>query len=211
MGDTIPGTCRQGWSHPKKRGGWPPPCLGAAGQMRSPSARSRGFTLVELMITVAIIAVLAVLAGVGYVRFIRTAKTAEPAQMISQIKGAQENFRAESHRYLDVSVGSLDTYFPTDLPKNGKVPWDISSCTTDPCKGFRTLNVRADGQVWYRYATIAGFADGAIKTYDGAAFGTANDPWFIVKATGDTNQDGVNGYYYSSSWINYVWNRNGDE
>ena len=173
-------------------------------------SRSRGFTLVELMITVAIIAVLAVLAGVGYVRFIRTAKTGEAAQMIANIKGAQETYRAETLRYLDASGGNLDVYYPVELPKLGKVGWDTSGCTADPCKSFRILNVKADGMVVYRYSTIAGAGDGTAKTIDGIAF-TANEPWYIVKARGDTNQDGIDGLYWSSSFRNYIWSKNPDE
>lgn len=176
----------------------------------STGPRERGFTLVELMITVAIIAVLATLAGVGYVRFIRTAKTGEAAQMIANIKGAQETYRAETLRYLDASAGNLDSYYPTGIPKLGKVAWDTTGCTADPCKGFRVLNVKADGMVVYRYSTIAGAGDGTARTIDGIAF-TANEPWFIVKARGDTNQDGVDGLYWSSSFRNYIWSQNADE
>jgi type IV pilus assembly protein PilA len=180
---------------------------------RSTVSRERGFTLVELMITVAIIAVLAVLAGVGYVRFIRTAKTGEAAQMITNIKGAQESYRAETLRYYDVSGGGgIDVYFPIATPITGKVPWDTStSCTAAPCLGFKILNVKADGNVVYRYSSVAGPADGQPKSLDGQVFGTADDPWFVVKARGDTNQDGVDGFFWSSSWNNYIWSKNPDE
>jgi type IV pilus assembly protein PilA len=160
---------------------------------------------VELMITVAIIAVLAVLAAVGYARFIRTAKTGEATQMITTIKGAQEAYRADTLRYLDVSTGNIDLYFPTSAPVTGKVAWDMTSCAADPCRGFKSLNVKSDGPVYYRYSTIAGNADGVAHVVDGRTYPLAADPWFVVKARGDTNQDGKDGLYWSSSWDNLVW------
>ncbi|GAC1579842.1 MAG: hypothetical protein NVS3B20_10740 [Polyangiales bacterium] len=163
------------------------------------------------MITVAIIAVLAVLASVGYVRFIRTSKTGEATQMRGPIKGAQETYRAETLRYLDVSVGNIDNYFPISSPTTGKVAWDMSSCGAAPCAGFLTLNVKSDGPVNYRYSTIAGPADGVVRTIDGHTYPAANDPWYVVKARGDTNQDGVFGFFWSSSFDNTIWSVNGDE
>ncbi len=170
---------------------------------------SRGFSVMHLVVALPLLVVLVVLAGAGYVRFLRTAKTGEAAQMIANIKGAQETYRAETLGYLDVSV-NLDRYFPTAPPIQGNVPWDTSACTVDPCKGFRVLNVKADGSVAYRYSVIAGVGDGVARTIDGIAF-TAHEPWFVVKARGDTNQDGRDGLYWSASFRNYIWSQNPDE
>jgi prepilin-type N-terminal cleavage/methylation domain-containing protein len=166
------------------------------------ASASAGFTLVELMITVAIIGVLALLATVGYSRWIRTAKTAEATAMLGAIKSAEETWRAEHLNYKDVS-GSLETYYPLVMPPSDKkVAWNPATCAgTAVCDGFRFLNVQAESAVYYRYAVQAGPADGAPKTFDGKTFSTnAYDPWFVAKAYGDLDANGIPSYFWTSSF-----------
>jgi prepilin-type N-terminal cleavage/methylation domain-containing protein len=179
---------------------------------RSRTCRTAGFTLVELMITVAIVGVLAVLATVGYARWTRTAKTGEATSMIAAIKGAQESYRAEALRYLDVSKGDLNATFPTSAPTDQKAAWDPKACKgTTVCDNFAILNVQADSAVYYRYSSIAGAPDGAVRTIDGHTFPAANDPWYVVKAKGNLNNDSKFGYFWSSSFDGTIWSKDADE
>lgn len=164
------------------------------------SSKSVGFTLVELMITVAIIGVLALLATVGYARWARTAKTAEATAMLGAIKSAEEAWRAEHLNYMDVT-GNLATYYPESTPSDAKVAWNPSACSSTVCVNFRRLNVHAESAVYYRYAVHAGPADGAPKTFDGKTFSTgAYDPWFVAKAYGDLDANSVPSYFWTSSF-----------
>ncbi|MGZ3473463.1 MAG: type IV pilin protein [Polyangiales bacterium] len=198
------------------RSRWPVGCSRRTRQMmtsgRKRTSRAAGFTLVELMITVAIVGVLAVLATVGYARWTRTAKTGEATSMIAGIKGAQESYRAEALRYLDVSGGNIDNYYPQAAPTDQKAPWNPKACAgTAVCDNFRILNVQADSNVYYRYSTIAGPPDGAVRTVDGHTYPAANDPWYVVKARGDLNNNGKIGQFWSSSFDGTIWSKDSDE
>lgn len=179
----------------------------------------RGFTLIELMITVAIIAVLALLAGVGYARWIRTSKTGEATAMLSAIKGAEESYKAETYRYLDVSGSpggtSIPAFYPTSSPNDQRETWNPTACSATPiCARFVQLNISADNTsagVYYRYGVTAGPATGANFVFDGRAYPVANDPWFVVKAIGDLNADGVQSQYWTSSMDSNVWSTKPDE
>lgn len=178
-----------------------------------------GFTLIELMITVAIIAVLALLAGVGYARYIRTAKTGEATAMLNAIKGAEESYKAETYKYLDVSGvpggTSMPAYYPTSSPNDQRANWNPAGCVGTPiCANFVKLNISSDNTsagVYYRYGVTAGSATGSTFTFDGRAYPAANDPWFVVKAIGDLNNDGVQSQYWSSSMDSTVWSVKPDE
>jgi len=187
---------------------------------RTGRSGERGFTLIELMITVAIIAVLAVLAGVGYARWIRTSKTGEATAMIGSIKGAEETYRAETFKYLDASACAgtctslafgVGTFYPPVTPSDQKAAWTSGSYSGATTTAFQRLNVSADTSVYYRYAVGAGTADGTAHTIDGRTYPLANDPWYVVKAVGDLNNNGVQSSYWSSSWDSTIWSLNSDE
>jgi len=67
--------------------------------------RNNAFTLIELMIVVAIIGVLAVVAGTAYRRYMDSGRTAEAMAMLGEIRAKEEAYRAEFSSYTGWSGG----------------------------------------------------------------------------------------------------------
>jgi type IV pilus assembly protein PilA len=167
----------------------------------------RGFTLVELMIVVAIVGVLATVAVVGYRRYVLNAKVTEARTVISAIRLAQEDTRAERGTYANIGT----TYCPAAAGvSNLKVGWDTS------CNGgsatWQTLPVHIDGPVQFAYATVAG-----TTTMAGNPLGTSwvawnsptATPWYVISAKCDL--DGVasdSTELVGSSFQNTIFSRN---
>ncbi|HEX7664155.1 MAG TPA: prepilin-type N-terminal cleavage/methylation domain-containing protein [Polyangiaceae bacterium] len=163
-----------------------------------PKARSRstGFTLVELMITVAIVGVLAVIAVVSYNSIVRRSHTSEATQMVSTIKVAQEAYHAEVGTYLSIS-GNLDSdYCPAHATGQPTlVQWD-PACGTGAGGPWRRLPVSSSGPVLFGYATVAGLA-GQTMPMPGGMKSTPAPPtmtgdWYVATAKGDMNGDATN-------------------
>jgi prepilin-type N-terminal cleavage/methylation domain-containing protein len=169
---------------------------------------NRGFTLVELMAVVAIVAILATLATYGVNKYIQSSKSSEAIQMIGAIKSAQEQYRAETFAYKDVSGNhTLANYYPASAPSRTVYGWgDVS---TAQGKAFRELGVVADAPVRFVYACAAGDGSSSVAqpafSISGWSNAPAQQPWYVVQAQGDLDGDGVKSTFVSSSFTGKIF------
>ncbi|MGJ7498948.1 type IV pilin protein [Variovorax sp. ZT5P49] len=86
--------------------------------------RSRGFTLIELMIVTAVIAILAAIAYPSYTRYVLRAKRADAKQQLLQAAQWTERYMTANGRYPPATVA-----LPTGLsqaPSSGTANYSIS-------------------------------------------------------------------------------------
>lgn len=89
--------------------------------------RSRGFTLLELMITTAIIAILAALATASYGLYTFRARRAEAHQMLMTIAHGEERWYATYNRYTD----DLSKFGFADPAVSPHAYYEVTLATTD--------------------------------------------------------------------------------
>jgi|SRR5882672_1213398 len=148
----------------------------------------RGFTLIELMIVVAIIGILAAIAIPNFIRYQLRAKSGEAKTVLGGIKTSEESFRAEYDGY----VGSAPN--PGGADRNTKNSWLNNPCAAAcnrnnlaACLEFACIGFRPAGDVYYNYsAEIVG--------------GAGVVPDFVACGRADLDSDGVpGGYAYGTS------------
>jgi type IV pilus assembly protein PilA len=164
----------------------------------------RGFTLIELMIVVAIIGILAVLAIYGVSRYLKSAKTAEATNNIGALqKNATEALSREkmsgqyqapgatvglSYGFCESEPGSTATQgaVPATVPKGAKYvsgagDWQLGlgKGTGGADAGFMCLKFSVDQPQYYSYGYLA--------TGPGTAAGNSVD----IVANGDLDGNGV--------------------
>jgi prepilin-type N-terminal cleavage/methylation domain-containing protein len=171
---------------------------------------SSGYTLIELMVVVAIIGVLATLAVYSVRKYVFAAKTAEPIEMINSIRAAQEAYRDETFAYLPVS--GISSYFPysgkTDLG-NKKRSWESGAAAELTL--WTRLGVRAGGPVQFGYACAAGRTTDAVPDQAALTISRnlnypANAPtWFVARAAGDRDADGTLAIFVGSSFTDEIY------
>jgi type IV pilus assembly protein PilA len=176
--------------------------------------RSRGFTLIELMIVVVIVGILATLAVVGYRKLVQASHVSEATGMVQNIRVAQESYHSETQQYANVSGGLLNFYpaFPS---------YQIVRAWGGPCAlctgtvAWSALPVHVDGPVLFGYATIAGIAGGPAPpvsvSVNGAPLVFPAAPttdWYIISSEADldgTAGETTNTHVYGTSWTNQIF------
>src|SRR5215813_136320 len=90
--------------------------------MKIKSNRTAGFTLVEIMIVVAIIGLLAAIAVPNFVRARTTAQQNACINNLRQMDGAIQQWALENRKAPDSGVGSADITPYIKLDSNGDLP-----------------------------------------------------------------------------------------
>jgi type IV pilus assembly protein PilA len=122
--------------------------------MRMPiRLKKRGFTLIELMIVVAIVGILAVLAIYGVRKYISNAKTAEARNSLGQIgKDAQTAYERESMAPTVLGAGTSTAVLRQLCATGGApVPNGMSGVT-----GKKYQSSQAEGADWAADSAVAG-------------------------------------------------------
>lgn len=146
---------------------------------------ARGFTLVELLIVVAIIGVLAVVAGTAFRRYGDSARATEAAAMLAEFRMKEEAYKAENSVYL--STGADETALYPALASSGE---PRAKTVTRPAT-WVTLGIQPTrSQLYCGYVVVAGAAGTAVPGLGTPILGNTAPtvPWWY--AVGVCNNDG---------------------
>ena len=175
--------------------------------MLSKLRSKKGFTLIELMIVVAIIGILAAVAIPAFLRFVRKSRTSEaPVSLKAISTGAVAWFNDE---HSDTAGDPLARHFPHNASPNS-VPTSASSTTSPtnaPCNGT-TASATASataGALYKKNTTLwdqapwkhlkFGVTKAHYYQYSYATAGTDQNAKFTASAAGDLDCDGTTSSY----------------
>ncbi len=167
--------------------------------MLSKVKNHKGFTLIELMIVVAIIGILAAIAIPNFLKFQLKARTSEGKTNIGTIRTVNEAFRAEWDWYAQTAA-----YPAAVAPTAARNVWKVPPATAG---AFDLIGFEPAGDVYFVYGIV-----GAAPLGPGALGGAANNIYTLagtdtaILATGGLDTatavaptGGVNVTYIASS------------
>lgn len=150
----------------------------------------RGFTLIELMIVVAIIAILAAFVVPAYTNYINKSRRSDGITALHKLQLAQEKYRANCRTYAE-SLADDDNNANNDSVCNTTSnTYTLEFDTTSP-EGYYTLAITTGTATGNAYTATA---DGSASVQDRDKIeigGTVTDCSVLTLAVSGTNPEGV--------------------
>ena len=98
--------------------------------------KTRGFTLIELMVAVAIIAILAAIAYPSYLDYLRKGRRASAQTFISEIANREQQYLLDARNYAvsgdDTAIATLSLTVPADVTPYYTIRIDPAAPATPP-------------------------------------------------------------------------------
>lgn len=126
-------------------------------------AGKRGFTLIELMITVAIIAVLAAIAIPNYSDYVRRGQIQEAFSQLSQYRVRMEQYYQDNRSYYNAANGPAGNC-GASLPGAADSKYFTYYCGSAPSTGAAPAALAANAQAYFATAVGKGGTGGFIFT-----------------------------------------------
>lgn len=158
------------------------------------------------MVVVVIAGALAMAAVAAMNQHIDDSRAIEGVTMVQSIRAAQERYRAEQGQYLDVSTQG--SFYPDDPSGSGGQKRSFYHGIDDDGHAdnprWHALGPTVAGPVRFGYLSNAGrpYTTMTAPVFEVAGFDgwpAATEPWYVIQAVGDLDEDGVVSYYVASS------------
>ena len=155
---------------------------------------SSGFTLIELMIVVAIVAILASIAIPSYYGYKYKAVRSEAQSNIGTIFSMEMAYATENSTYL------TSAWTPGSIPGSQSIPWQTGN-------NFDSLGFSPKGKVNYRYSIGAGST--WVNTPSNGSVTESSGVNIIIQAEGDIDGDSATSQLYTTDETrNIITNNN---